>query len=167
MNFIAWMIVACEVAFWIVIILGLAIRYIFKKNRLSIFFFALTPLIDLLLLVLTSYDLYRGATATIAHGIAAIYIGVSVAYGKSMINWADSRFRSDARRLAAWRKRLPRTVPLRNAPRPARWASGSRARSRRRLPRCPRGRRAGAGALRRPSRSGDSTSRTASIGPAR
>lgn len=86
------MIVACEVAFWIVIILGLTIRYIFKKNRLSIFFFALTPVIDLLLLALTSYDLYRGATATIAHGIAAIYIGVSIAYGKSMINWADSRF---------------------------------------------------------------------------
>ncbi|MBT2692717.1 hypothetical protein [Bacillus sp. ISL-55] len=93
MNFIAWMIVACEIAFWIVIILGLVTRYIFNKNTLSIFFFALTPVVDLLLLALTSYDLYRGATATIAHGIAAIYIGVSLAYGKSMINWADSRFR--------------------------------------------------------------------------
>ncbi|WNF23403.1 hypothetical protein [Mesobacillus jeotgali] len=93
MNFIAWMIVACEIAFWVVIILGLTIRYVFKKKRLSIFFLALTPVIDLLLLALTSYDLYRGATATIAHGIAAIYIGVSVAYGKSMIDWADSRFR--------------------------------------------------------------------------
>ncbi|MGV2941580.1 hypothetical protein AB5I83_18410 [Mesobacillus sp. LC4] len=93
MGFVAWMIVACEIAFWIVIILGLTIRYVFKKNKLSIIFFALTPLIDLLLLTLTSYDMYRGATATIAHGIAAIYIGVSVAYGKSMINWADSRFR--------------------------------------------------------------------------
>lgn len=93
MNFIAWMIVACEIAFWVVILLGLTIRYVFKKNKLSIFFFALTPVIDLLLLGLTSYDLYRGGTATIAHGIAAIYIGVSVAYGKSMIDWADSRFR--------------------------------------------------------------------------
>jgi hypothetical protein len=92
LNFIAWMIVACEIGFWVVILLGLTIRYVFKKNKLSIFFFALTPLIDLLLLALTSYDLYRGATATIAHGIAAIYIGVSVAYGKSMISWADSRF---------------------------------------------------------------------------
>jgi hypothetical protein len=93
LNYIAWMIVACEIAFWVVIILGLTIRYVFKKNKLSIFFFALTPLIDLLLLALTSYDLYSGASATIAHGIAAIYIGVSVAYGKSMIDWADSRFR--------------------------------------------------------------------------
>lgn len=92
MNFIAWMIVACEIAFWIVIILGLTTRYIFKKNKLSIFFFALTPVVDLLLLALTSYDLYRGSTATIAHGVAAIYIGVSIVYGKSMINWADSRF---------------------------------------------------------------------------
>lgn len=92
LSFIAWMIVACEVGFWLVIILALTIRYIFKKNRLSIFLLALTPLIDVLLLALTSYDLYRGATATIAHGIAAIYIGVSIAYGKSMISWADSRF---------------------------------------------------------------------------
>jgi hypothetical protein len=92
MNFIAWMIVACEIAFWIVIILGLTARYIFKKEKLSIFFFVLTPVVDLLLLALTSYDLYQGATATVAHGVAAIYIGVSLAYGKSMITWADIRF---------------------------------------------------------------------------
>lgn len=30
---------------------------------------------------------------TIAHAIAAVYIGVSIGFGKSMITWADKRFR--------------------------------------------------------------------------
>lgn len=93
MNFIAWVIVACEIAFWVVIILGLILRYVLKKNKIGLFFLALTPVIDLLLLVITGLDLYRGATATIAHAIAAVYIGVSIGFGKSMIKWADERFR--------------------------------------------------------------------------
>ncbi len=72
MNFIAWMIVACEIGFWIVIILGLFTRYVLKKNKLGLFFLALTPIIDLILLIITAADLYRGATATAAHAIAAV-----------------------------------------------------------------------------------------------
>lgn len=93
MNFIAWMIVACEIAFWVVIVLGLSLRYIFKKKKLGILFLALTPVIDLLLLIIIGLDLYRGSTATMAHAIAAVYIGVSIGMGKSMIKWADERFR--------------------------------------------------------------------------
>ncbi|WP_046175279.1 hypothetical protein [Domibacillus indicus] len=93
MNTIAWLIVACEISFWLVILAGLTTRYLFKKEKAGFFFLALTPFIDLLLLCFTFIDLQRGATATIAHGIAAIYIGISLAYGKSMIRWADRRFR--------------------------------------------------------------------------
>lgn len=93
MNYIAWMIVACEIGFWIVILLGLFTRYVLKKNKLGVFFLALTPVIDLILLIAASYDLYRGATATIAHALAAVYIGISIGFGKSMIKWADERFR--------------------------------------------------------------------------
>lgn len=93
LNFVAWMIVASEIGFWIVIILGLITRYIFKKEKLGFFFLALTPVIDLLLLVTTSIDMYRGATATTAHAIAAVYIGISIAFGRDMIKWADGRFR--------------------------------------------------------------------------
>ncbi len=92
MNFVAWMIVASEIGFWIVISLGLVTRYMLKKEGLGLFFLALTPLIDLVLLITTSIDLYNGATATLAHAIAAVYIGVSIAFGKSMIRWADERF---------------------------------------------------------------------------
>src|SRR5699024_11541101 len=60
---------------------------------LPIFFLALTPVVDLILLIITGLDLYYGATATMAHAIAAVYIGVSIGFGKSMIKWADERFR--------------------------------------------------------------------------
>ncbi|WP_062107206.1 hypothetical protein [Bacillus niameyensis] len=93
MNFVAWMIIAAEIGFWIVILLGFVTRYLLKREKLGFFFLTLTPVIDLILLATTSIDLYNGATATSAHGIAAIYIGVSLAFGKSMIRWADERFR--------------------------------------------------------------------------
>nr|WP_156644767.1 hypothetical protein [Lentibacillus sp. JNUCC-1] len=92
MNFVGWMIVISEVGFWVLILAGLLTRYIFKLNRLGLFLLALTPVIDAILLIATSVDLYRGATATQVHGVAAIYIGVSVAFGKSMFAWADERF---------------------------------------------------------------------------
>jgi len=92
MNFIAWTIVACEIGFWVVIALGLVTRYIFNKEKLGFFFLALTPVIDLVLLIVTGTDLYNGATATVAHSIAAVYIGISIVFGKSMIRWADQRF---------------------------------------------------------------------------
>lgn len=93
MSFVAWMIVACEIAFWIVIVAGLVTRYLLRMEKLGLFLLALTPVIDLILLLTTSVDLYNGATATLAHALAAVYIGVSLAFGKSMIAWADERFR--------------------------------------------------------------------------
>lgn len=101
MNFIGWMIVACEISFWIVILLGLIVRYLFNSKKLGLVLFALTPLIDLILIVITSIDLYRGATATIAHGLAAVYIGVSLSFGKNMIQWVDERFQYHIAKTAA------------------------------------------------------------------
>jgi hypothetical protein len=51
-----------------------------------------TPLIDLLLAILTVIDLRNGATASFMHGLAAVYIGISIAFGHRMIKWADDRF---------------------------------------------------------------------------
>ncbi|NYF25724.1 hypothetical protein [Sporosarcina sp. JAI121] len=93
MNFIAWTIVACEIGFWVVIALGLITRYIFKREKLGFFFLALTPVIDLILLLVTATDLYNGATATQVHAVAAIYLGFSITFGKSIIRWADEWFR--------------------------------------------------------------------------
>ena len=92
MGGIGWLIVGAEIAFWVVILLGLVTRYILKKKGLGLFFLALTPVIDLVLLIATAVDLYNGATASTVHGIAAIYLGVSIGFGKSMIAWADRQF---------------------------------------------------------------------------
>lgn len=92
MNYIGWIIVACEVSFWILMSIGLMVRYLFGLKRVGLILLALTPVIDLFLIIITSMDLYRGANATIAHGLAAVYIGVSLAFGKNMINWFDERF---------------------------------------------------------------------------
>lgn len=93
MNLIVWLIIACEIAFWVVIGSGLVVRYLWNRPKMGLFLLALTPVVDIILLIATSIDLYRGAAATTAHAIAAVYIGVSIAFGKSMIEWADQRFR--------------------------------------------------------------------------
>ncbi|RUL52036.1 hypothetical protein [Lysinibacillus antri] len=90
---IKW-IIAAEITFWIVIIAGLFARYIMKWKKTSILLLLLTPLIDLALIALTVVDLKNGAIATTAHGISVIYIGVSIAYGKTMIAWADEKFQT-------------------------------------------------------------------------
>ncbi len=50
------------------------------------------PLADVALLAFSVIDLRRGGAAGIAHGLAAVYLGVSVAFGHQMVRWADERF---------------------------------------------------------------------------
>lgn len=85
-------IVACEVAFWVAILIGLIARYPLRRPRLGLVVLACVPLIDLVLLIATAVNLRSGATAGVEHGLAAIYIGFSVAYGHRLIAWADVRF---------------------------------------------------------------------------
>lgn len=89
---IAYFIIGCEIAFWIFVIAGLSVRYLLGMKKLGMGLLAATPVVDLLLLIATVIDLQRGATAGLVHGIAAIYIGVSIAYGHQMIAWADRYF---------------------------------------------------------------------------
>lgn len=93
MNPIVTLIIVCEIAFWIVIAAGLVARYVFRRQRLGLVLLALTPLVDLVLFVAAGLDLYGGAVAGTPHALAAVYIGVSLAFGKPMIAWADERFR--------------------------------------------------------------------------
>ncbi|ALY27004.1 hypothetical protein SAGV51_03332 [Staphylococcus aureus] len=37
MNFIIWLIIFCEIAFWFVILLGLVTRYILNQQTLGLF----------------------------------------------------------------------------------------------------------------------------------
>ena len=86
------LIVAAEVAFWLVLLSGLVARYGLRRPRLGLALLAATPFVDLLLLAATTIDLRRGGEAALPHALAAVYIGVSVACGHRMIRWADARF---------------------------------------------------------------------------
>ncbi|XVX19837.1 hypothetical protein ACQP1U_16320 [Actinomycetota bacterium] len=85
-------IVACEVAFWVVIALGLTLRYPLRRPRLGFALMATVPLIDVVLLVAVAAHLHGGGSATTAHSLAAFYLGFSLAYGHRMIAWADAHY---------------------------------------------------------------------------
>lgn len=85
-------IVACEIGFWVLLGAGLAARYLLRWRRVSTVLLICVPLVDAVLFVATVIDLRRGVTATFVHGLAAAYIGFSVAFGHSMMRWADQRF---------------------------------------------------------------------------
>lgn len=85
-------IIACEIGFWVILLGGLAARYIARKPRLGAILLLLVPVIDLLLLCFVAIDLLGGATASWEHGVAAIYLGLSIAFGRRMVAWADVRF---------------------------------------------------------------------------
>ncbi|MBA4603114.1 hypothetical protein [Thermoactinomyces mirandus] len=89
---IGWLIIGCEIAFWVFVLAGLTARYIFKQKKLGLLLLICTPIVDLILLVATVIDIRNGAIATTVHGLSAIYIGVSVAFGHQMIKWADEHF---------------------------------------------------------------------------
>ena len=86
------LIVACETGFWVVLLLGLACRYLLRRERLSHALLLGLPFIDVLLLVFTAIDLRRGETATFAHGLAAAYVGFTLAFGAMAVKWADAHF---------------------------------------------------------------------------
>ncbi|MFC0846081.1 hypothetical protein ACFH04_20555 [Streptomyces noboritoensis] len=89
---IVTLIVICEVGFWVLLAGGLALRYFAKMPRASVAVLLCEPLLEALLLVVTVIDLKNGAEPDWKHGLAAVYIGFSVAMGHSMVKWADARF---------------------------------------------------------------------------
>jgi hypothetical protein len=100
------LILGCEVSFWAVLFLGLALRYLLRWRRASRLALLCVPLIDVVLLVFTIVDLRRGANATFAHGLAAAYVGFTIAFGPLAVRWADQQF---AHRFGGIP--LPRTAP--------------------------------------------------------
>ncbi|GGO85424.1 hypothetical protein GCM10011584_05360 [Nocardioides phosphati] len=85
------LIAACEIGFWVVLAAGLLARYGLKWPRVGAALLVCVPLVDLILLAATLIDLRGGATATAAHGLAAAYLGFSVAFGHQVIANLDAR----------------------------------------------------------------------------
>lgn len=91
-RMIVTLIVAAEIAFWVVLTAGLAARYLLRRPRLGAALLLGVPLVDVLLLTVTTIDLMDGSTANATHGLAFAYLGFTVAFGHSVIRWADERF---------------------------------------------------------------------------
>lgn len=53
---------------------------------------ALTPIIDLVLIGLSYYDLSHGGKSSFVHGLSAFYVGYSIALGPSIISEIDRKF---------------------------------------------------------------------------
>ncbi|NUT31335.1 MAG: hypothetical protein HOV84_36365 [Streptomyces sp.] len=83
------LIIACEVGFWVLLALGLAVRYLLKWRRTSVVLLLCEPLLELVLFVATAIDLKNGAEPGWEHGVAALYIGYTVAFGHYTIRWLD------------------------------------------------------------------------------
>jgi len=87
------LIIFCEIGFWVLLLSGLIARYVFKWKRTSDVLLISVPLVDVVLLIATVMDLYQNsAKATLAHGLAALYIGFTIAFGRMTIRWADRWF---------------------------------------------------------------------------
>jgi hypothetical protein len=104
------LIIASEIAFWLILVAGLATRYALRRPRAGMALLVATPFVDVVLLTVTTIDLRGGGEAALPHALAAVYIGVSVAWGHRIIRWADARF---AHRFAGGPppERPPRTGP--------------------------------------------------------
>ncbi|AUY49811.1 hypothetical protein [Streptomyces sp. CB01881] len=89
---IVTLVLAAEAAFWILLGLGLATRYLLRWRRVSTVLLVGLPVVDLTLFALTVLDLRGGATASWTHALAAGYAGFSIGYGPSLVRWADRHF---------------------------------------------------------------------------
>ncbi|MCG6498624.1 hypothetical protein [Kitasatospora sp. A2-31] len=89
---IVTLIVAAEAAFWVLLGLGLATRYLLRMRTLSTVLLVGLPVVDLTLFALTVLDLRGGSAVSWTHALAASYAGFSIGYGPSIVRWADGRF---------------------------------------------------------------------------
>ncbi|MGW2709227.1 hypothetical protein ACWC4J_09580 [Streptomyces sp. NPDC001356] len=85
------LVIACEVAFWVLLAAGLAFRYVLRMPRTGLALLLCEPLLEAVLFAVTAIDLRGGAEPNWRHGLAAVYIGFTVGLGHSTIRWADAR----------------------------------------------------------------------------
>lgn len=91
-NPVAGFIAASEIGLWVLLVLGLALRYLARLRLASTVVLALIPGLDVALVVAVAVDLHRGAEAGLTHGLAGLYLGFSVAFGPALVRWVDVRF---------------------------------------------------------------------------
>ncbi|MCT1412988.1 hypothetical protein [Corynebacterium sanguinis] len=85
-------IITAEVLFWVFLLGGLSVRYLLGWKKVSIVMLALTPVIDLILIGFTYYDLSHDGKSHFIHGLSAFYVGYSITLGPSIIGEMDRKF---------------------------------------------------------------------------
>ncbi|MDQ0495930.1 hypothetical protein [Paenibacillus brasilensis] len=85
-------IISAEVLFWVFVVAGLIARYMYDLKKLGGLLLLCTPVIDILLLIAVFITVSSGMEITTATGLAACYLGITVAFGHRLIKWADVRF---------------------------------------------------------------------------
>ncbi|MCO1660305.1 hypothetical protein [Pseudonocardia humida] len=96
-NPLVWLIAASEIGFWVLLAAGLLARYVLRLRRTSTVLLLLVPVLDLVLIGASLADVASGSPPGQVHGLAAVYLGGTVAFGHTLIRWAD---RSVAHRFA-------------------------------------------------------------------
>ncbi|MCQ1986699.1 MULTISPECIES: hypothetical protein [unclassified Arthrobacter] len=91
MDILVYLIIGSEIGFWVLLAAGLGARYLLHRRRLGMVLLACVPLLDVVLLAASAADLAQGGRPGSIHGLAAFYLGFSVAFGHSLIRWADVR----------------------------------------------------------------------------
>lgn len=91
-NPLVLLIGASEVGFWVLLGAGLVARYLLRARRVSTVLLLLVPVLDVVLVTASLFDVAGGSPPGFTHGLAAVYLGGTVAFGHSVIRWADARF---------------------------------------------------------------------------
>jgi hypothetical protein len=91
-NPIAAVIVGCEIGLWVLLGLGMVLRYLVGLRRTSTVVLAGIPTLDAVLVIATAIDLHRGADVGVVHVLAGFYLGSSLAFGPALVRWFDVRF---------------------------------------------------------------------------
>ncbi|AQT74957.1 hypothetical protein B1K54_27890 [Streptomyces sp. fd1-xmd] len=87
-----YLIILCDILFWVLLAAGLAARYVKGWKRLGGGILLCVPLLDVVLLGATVISLKGGAEVGIWHGLSAAYLGFTVAFGHDTLRWADEKF---------------------------------------------------------------------------
>ena len=91
MNAVATVIVLCELGFWVLIAVGLLVRYVLRRRRAATWILASVPVLDVVLIIAVAFDLASGTPVGGVHHLAAYYLGFSVGFGPALIRWVDVR----------------------------------------------------------------------------
>src|SRR5690625_5079281 len=100
MNIVLIGILASEIGFWVLLIIGLATRYLLRWRKVSTVLLFGVPVLDVFLLTMIAWDLLLNDTvADFTHGLGAVYLGFTIAFGRQIISrvdaWFAYRFRSE------------------------------------------------------------------------